>query len=109
MRKLAATILALALLVFSAVPAFGAVDQSKLNEIKALTQHMSTLKAQIIDKQVEAGIMDKTKAEKIKNAMQERQQQIEQDIDKGEFRGFGHKKGCGRKPSSNSPSPQKTE
>ena len=109
MRKLAATILALAMLVLSAVPAFGAPDQSKLNEIKALTQQLNSIKVQIIEKQVEAGVMDKTKAEKIKNAMQERQQRIEQDIDKGEFHGFGHKKGCGHKPHSNSPSPQKTE
>lgn len=109
MRKLAASILALALLVLSAVPALGAVDQGKLKEIKALTQQMTSIKTQIIDKEVEAGILDQTKAEKIKNAMQERQQRIEQDIDKGEFQGFGHKKSCGRKHSNDSPSPQKTE
>ncbi|KJR44445.1 DNA polymerase III, alpha subunit [Desulfosporosinus sp. I2] len=100
MRKLAASILALALLVLSAVPAFGAVDQGKLKEIKALTQQMNSLKTQIIDKEVEAGILDQTKADKIKNAMQEHQQRIEQDIDKGEFHGFKHKKGCGRVPSN---------
>ena len=105
MRKLAASILAVALLVLSAVPAFGAVDQGKLNEIKGLTQQMNSIKAQIIDKEVEAGILEQTKADKIKNAMQERQQRIEQDIDKGEFHGFGHKKGCCRKPSN----AQKTE
>ena len=109
MRRLAASILTLALLVLSAVPAFGAVDQGKLNEIKALTQQMNSIKVQIIDKEVEAGVLDQTKAEKIKNAMQERQQRIEQDIDKGEFQGLGHKKGCGRKASNDSPSPQKTE
>ncbi|MDP4128011.1 MAG: DUF2680 domain-containing protein [Bacillota bacterium] len=109
MRRLAASILALALLVLSAAPAFGAVDQGKLNEIKDLTQQMYSIKTQIINKEVEAGILDKTKAEKIKNAMQERQQKFEQDIDKGEFHGFGHKKGCGRKHSNDSPTPQKTE
>lgn len=109
MRRLAASILALALLVLSAVPAFGAVDQGKLKEIKALTQQMNNIKAQIIDKEVEAGILDQTKAGKIKNAMQERQQRIEQDIDKGEFHGLGYKKGCGHKHSNDSPSPQKTE
>ena len=105
MRRLAASILALALLVLSAVPALGAVDQSKLNEIKVLTQQMNIIKAQIIDKEVEAGILDQTKAEKIKEAMQERQQKIEQDIEKGEFHGFRHKKGCGSKHSN----AQKTE
>ncbi|MDR3586942.1 MAG: DUF2680 domain-containing protein [Desulfosporosinus sp.] len=109
MRRLAASILALALLVLSAVPALGAVDQGKLKEIKALTQQMNNIKAQIIDKEVEAGILDQTKAGKIKNAMQERQQRIEQDIDKGEFHGLGYKKGCGHKHSNDSPSPQKTE
>lgn len=109
MRKLAASILALALLTLSAVPALGAVDQTKLNEIKALTQQMNGIKTQIIDKEVEAGILDQTKAAKIKSAIQERQQKIEQDIDKGEFKGFGHKKGCGRKHSTDSPAPQKTE
>jgi hypothetical protein len=109
MRKLAATILALALLILSAVPTFGAVDQGKLKEIKALTQQMNSIKTQIIDKEVEAGILDQTKANKIKNAMQERQQRIEEDIDKGEFHGFRHKRGCGPKSPDNSPSPQKTE
>ena len=109
MRKLAASVLALALLAFSAVPALGAVDQGKLNEIKGLTQQLNGIKAQIIDKEVEAGILDKTKAEKIKKSMQERQQRIEQDIDKGEFHGLRHKKGCIRKPSADSPSPQKEE
>jgi len=109
MRRLAASILALGLLVLSAAPAFGAVDQGKLMEIKTLTQQMYSIKAQIIEKEVEAGILDQTKAEKIKNAMQERQQRIEQDIDKGEFHGLGPKRGCGRKPSKDSPAPQKTE
>lgn len=105
MRRLAVSVLALAMLVASAVPAFGAVDQSKLNEIKALTQQMTDIKAQIIDKQVEAGVLDQTKAEKIKKAMQERQQKVEQEMEKGEFHGFGHKKGCGGK-HSQAPKPE---
>ncbi|EHQ91239.1 DUF2680 domain-containing protein [Desulfosporosinus youngiae] len=109
MRRLAASILALAMLVVGAVPALGAVDQGKLKEIKTLHQQMYTIKAQIIDKEVEAGILDQTKAEKIKEAMQKRQQKIEQDMDKGEFHGFGHKKGCGHKSSKDSPSAQKAE
>ena len=92
MRRLAASILTLALLILSAVPAFGVADQGKLNEIKALNQQMNNIKIQIIDKEVEAGIMDQTTAERIKNAMQKRHQKFEQDIEKGEFYGFGHKK-----------------
>ena len=111
MRRLAASILAMAFLVLSAAPAFGAVviDQSKLNELKALTQEMTTIKVKIIEKKVEAGILDRAKADKIKKAVQERQQKIEQNIDKGEFHGqggFEHKKGSGPKHLD---SPQKTE
>lgn len=102
MRKLAASVLALVFLVVSAVPAFGAVDQEKLKEIKALNQQMTNIKSQIIDKEVEAGILDQAKAEKIKKSMQERQAKIEQDIDKGEFHGIGPKKGGCRK-NSNAP------
>ena len=109
MRKLAASILTSALLVLSAVPAYGAVDQAKLKEIIPLTQQMYTIKAQIIDKQVEAGVMDQAKADKIKSHMQKRQQTIEQEIGKGEFTGLRHKRGCGRKHSNDSPSPQKSE
>ncbi|GAB6156671.1 hypothetical protein JCM17380_54250 [Desulfosporosinus burensis] len=42
MRRLAASILALAFLILSAAPAFGVVDQGKLNELKALTQQMTS-------------------------------------------------------------------
>jgi len=108
-KKLAVSILTLSLLVLGAVPALGAVDQGKLNEIKPLTQQMSTLKAQIIDKEVEAGILDQAKAEKIKGFIQKRQLKIEQEIDKGEFKGLGHKKGCSHKSSNDSPTPPKAE
>jgi len=105
-KKLAVSILTLSLLVLGAVPAFGAVDQGKLNEIKSLTQQMNTIKTQIIDKEVEAGIIDQTKAEKIKGFMQKRQLKIEQEIDKGEFKGLGHKKSCSHKSSNDSSTPQ---
>ena len=109
-KKLAVSILTLSLFVLGAVPAFGAVDQGKLNELKPLTQQMNSLKIQIIDKEVEAGILEKTKAEKIKGFMQKRQLKIEQEIDKGEFKGLRHKKGCSHKKSSiDSPTPQKAE
>ena len=109
MRRLAASILALAMLVGGAVPVFGAVEQGNLNEIKALYQEMYSIKAQIIDKQVEAKILDQAQAEKIKNAMLKRQQRIQQDIDKGAFHGFKPKEGCGHKSSKDSPAAQKTE
>ena len=101
MRKLAATILALALLVLSAVPAFGAtIDQGKLKELKELNQQIYTLKTKMIETKVEAGILEKGKADKIMNALQERQKIMEQDFEKGEYHDFGHKKGCSRNPSN---------
>ena len=111
MRKLAASILTLAFLTLSAVPALGAVavDQSKLKEIITLTQKMNSIKVQIIDKKVEAKVLDPIKAEKIKESMQKRQQRIIEDMEKGEFHDLDHKKGCCRKHSNDSPSPQKTE
>lgn len=112
MRKMAATILASVFLILSAVPVFGAavVDQSKMDEIKALHQQMDTLRVQILDKKVEAGVMEKTQADKIKTHMKERQQRIEQGIKKDGSHGFEFKKDCGRKSSNNAdPSAQKTE
>lgn len=111
MRKLAASILTLAFLTLSAVPALGAVavDQDKLKEIITLTQKINSMKVQIIDKKVEAKVLDPIKAKKIKNAMQKRQQRIIEDMEKGEFHDFDHKKGGCRKHSNDSPSPQKTE
>ncbi|MHB8075346.1 DUF2680 domain-containing protein [Desulfosporosinus fructosivorans] len=106
MRKMAATILALAMLVLSAVPALGAtVDQGKLKELQELYQQKYTIQTQIIEKKVKAGILDQTKADKIMNKMKEHQQRINQDFEKGEFHDFGPKKGCGQKPSN----AQKTE
>jgi len=106
MRKLAAAILASAMLVLSAVPVLGAtVDQGKLKELQQLNQEMYTIKTKIIEKKVDAGLLEKTKAEKIMNKMKERQQIMEQDFEKGEYHDFGHKKGCGQKPSK----AQKTE
>lgn len=106
MRKLAATILASALLVLSAVPALGAtVDQGKLKELQELYQQKYTIQTQIIENKVKAGILEQSKADIIMNKMKEHQQKINQDFEKGEFHNFGHKKDCGHKPSK----AQKTE
>lgn len=103
LKKFAASLLTLAFLTFGAGAAFGATttapDPAKLAEIKALHQQMVELKVQMIDKQVEAGILEKNKAEKIKDAIKERQKKVEEDLANGKI-DFGkkHHKDCDKKP-----------
>jgi len=89
LKKLAISLLTLAFLTFGASPAFGETttspDPAKLAEIKALHQQMVELKLQIIEKKVEAGILEKEKAEKIKEAIKERQRKVEEDLAKGKL------------------------
>ena len=93
LKKFAVSLLTLAFLTFGAGTAFGATtapDPAKLAEIKALHQQMVELKVQIIDKKVEAGILEKEKAEKIKEALKERQKKVEEDMANGKY-DFGKK------------------
>lgn len=97
MKKLAASILTLAFLTVGVGAALGATDTAKLNEITGLYQQMFSIRTQIIDKQVEAGLLDKDQAKKIKSVMQERQKKMEEAIAKGELPKFGDKRGCGHR------------
>ncbi|AFM02329.1 MULTISPECIES: DUF2680 domain-containing protein [Desulfitobacterium] len=107
LKKLAVSLLTLAFLTFGAGTAFGATttapDPAKLAEIKALHQQMVELKVQMIDKKVEAGILEKEKAEKIKEAIKERQKKVEEDLANGKV-DFGkkHHKDCDKKPKGDS-------
>ncbi|MDR3289169.1 MAG: YckD family protein [Peptococcaceae bacterium] len=108
MRKLAVGLLTFAMLTFSAGSVLGAVDAAKLEEMKALTQQMYSLKTQLIDKQVDAGLLDQSKAAEIKQHLAQRQKQIEQDLANGQFNGFGKKKGSHCEKQSAPASPQAT-
>ncbi|SHN68296.1 DUF2680 domain-containing protein [Desulfitobacterium chlororespirans] len=107
LKKFAVSLLTLAFLTFGAGAAFGATttapDPAKLAEIKALHQQMVELKVQMIDKKVEAGILEKEKAEKIKDAIKERQKKVEEDLANGKV-DFGkkHHKDRDNKPKGDS-------
>lgn len=101
LKKFAISLLTLAFLTFGSGAAFGAttpIDPAKIAEFKALHQQMVELKLEMIDKQVEAGILEGEKAEKIKEGIKERQKKVEEDLDKGKL-DFGKKyrKDCPKK------------
>ncbi|MGC7871231.1 DUF2680 domain-containing protein [Desulfosporosinus sp. SYSU MS00001] len=104
LRKFAVTSLTVAFLAFGAGTCLAAPDPAKLDELKALNQQMFTLKKQMVDKQLEAGLLDQEKAAKIKTFIEERQKQVEDDFAKGQYSGFGKKHGHGFSKTSPSPS-----
>ncbi|WP_407305599.1 DUF2680 domain-containing protein [Desulfosporosinus sp. SB140] len=117
LKKFAVSFLTVAFLALGAGTCLAAPDPAKLDELKALNQQMFTLKKQMVDKQLEAGILDQEKAAKIKSFIEKRQKQVEEDFAKGQYTGFGKKhghgsdKGCKRNtqdtPKTN-PSPSNT-
>ena len=117
LKKFAVSLLTLSFLALSAGTSLAAPDPAKLDELKALNQQMFTLKKQMVDKQLDAGLLDQEKATKIKTSIEERQKQMEADFAKGQYTGFGKKhgqgfdKGCKRKAPDapkTSPSPSNT-
>ncbi|MDQ7095336.1 DUF2680 domain-containing protein [Desulfosporosinus sp. PR] len=114
LKKFAVSFLTVAFLALGAGTCLAAPDPAKLAELKALNQQMFTLKKQMVDKQLEAGILDQDKAAKIKAAIEKRQKQIEEDFANGQYTGLGKKhghgfgKGCNRNAqdtSKTNPSP----
>ncbi|NMA69629.1 MAG: DUF2680 domain-containing protein [Desulfitobacterium sp.] len=94
LKKFTISLLTIAFLTFGSGAAFGAttdVDPGKVAELKGLYQQMVELKMEMIDKQVEAGILEETKAEKIKEGIKERQKKIEDDLENGKL-DFGKKR-----------------
>lgn len=92
LKKFAVSLLTLAFLTLGAGTALGAPEPAKLKELKVLHQQMYDLRVQIIDKRVEAGLLDKDKAARFKEAMERHQKKFEEDIAKGEYN-FGKKQG----------------
>lgn len=80
LKKFAVSLLTLAFLSLGAGSAFGATaaapDPAKLAELKALHQQMVELKVQMLDKQVEAGILEKEKAAEIKAKIEHHQKRL---------------------------------
>lgn len=92
MKKFAVSLLTLAFLTLSAGAAIGAPDPAKLQELKGLHQQAYELRVQIIDKQVEAGLLNQEKATQIKQSMEQHQKKMLEDMANGKY-DFGRKHG----------------
>lgn len=105
-RKLAVGVLSAVLLVGGATVAFGAdaIDSTKLAEIKSLTQQMFGIQQQIVDKEVEAGLLTQEQADKAKEFIDKRQQHSEEALQNGKVPGMGmDKRGDMKKFNSGEP------
>lgn len=71
-------------------------DSSKLGEIKSLYQQMFTIQKQIVDKEVEAGVITPDQATSMKNVIDQKAQLHEQAIDNGQVFGPGAGMGFGK-------------
>ncbi len=111
LKKFAVSLLTLAFLTLGAGSAFGATtpDPAKLQELKALHQQMYELRVQMINKKVEAGLIDEGKAAKIKESMETHKKKADEDMANGKS-DFWEKHGrdCNKKLKSNlEPAPAK--
>jgi hypothetical protein len=98
-RKLAIGVLSAVLLAGGATAAFGAdaIDSTKLDEIKSLTKQMFGIQQQIVDKEVEAGLLTQDQADKMKEFIEKRQQNSEEALANGKVPGMGMDKRGGMK------------
>lgn len=94
-KKFAVSLLTLAFLTLGAGTCLAAPNAAQIDELKALNQQMFTLKKQMVDKQLEAGLIDKEKAANIKTFIDKRQKQMEENFANGQYTGFGKKHGQG--------------
>lgn len=102
-KKLLIGILSTALLAGGATAAFGATDQSKLNDLKSLYAQMFDTQKQIVDKKAEAGAITQEQANTLKSAIDLRSQSNSQALDKGQVPfgpGFGGRMGGGFAPGA---------
>lgn len=90
LKKFVVSVLTIAMLAFGAGPVLGAPDAAKLQELQSLHQQMHDLQIQIIDKRVESGILEKEKAEKIKEKIDQHHQKVQEDMANGKY-DFGKK------------------
>lgn len=90
-KKLMVGVLSAVLLAAGATTVLGAdaVDSAKLAEIKSLTQQMFGIQQQIVDKEVEAGLLTQEQADKLKESISQRKQHSEEALDKGQVPGLG--------------------
>lgn len=113
LKKFAVSLLTVAFLALGAGTSFAAPDPAKLDELKALHQQMYELRLQMIDKRVEAGLLEKEKAERFKESLENYQKQFEEDWAKGKYSGTGfgkkHGKDCDKKSKRDAQAVPKTK
>lgn len=83
-KKLLAGALSAVLLIGGATAVWAAPDSAKLAELKSLTQQMYSIKKQILDKEVEAGLITQAQADEKKARLDQRQQADETSIANGQ-------------------------
>jgi hypothetical protein len=84
-KKLVIGVLSAVLLAGGATVVLGAdaLDSGKLAEIKSLTQQMFGLQQQIVDKEVEAGLLTQEQADKIKEGLTKKQERSDEALVNG--------------------------
>jgi type II secretory pathway pseudopilin PulG len=85
-----------ALVLALVVPAALALTDNQKAELESLYQQQEQLRTQILEKQVEAGIIDAADAEFFKERMEQRWETRKERMAEGDYSfGFGQKGGCG--------------
>lgn len=88
-KKLAVGVLAAGLVIAGATAALGATDSAKLDEIKSLAAQMFGIQKQIVDKELDAGLITQQQADAMKQRIDQRQQAKDQAIANGQVFGPG--------------------
>ncbi|KGK89641.1 hypothetical protein DP73_09915 [Desulfosporosinus sp. HMP52] len=88
-KKLVVGVLSAVLLAGGATAVFAATDSAKLAEIKSLTQQMFEIRKQIVDKELEAGLMTAEQAETMKEFIDKRQEASDNALAEGKVFGPG--------------------
>ncbi len=94
-KKIFALVISAALVVGGATAVMAATDQSNIADLKILYQNMFDTQKQIIDKQLEAGVLTEAQVDSIKSQMDQRKQYMEQSLDNGQIIGPGAGNGRG--------------
>lgn len=98
MKKGMLIALVVALVLAVAVPAAMAINDTQKAELQKLYEQEQQIRQQILEKQVEAGLIDADKAEAIRQRLAERWEFRKQRMAEGDYSfGFGRRgNGCGK-------------
>ncbi|AGA68675.1 Protein of unknown function (DUF2680) [Desulfitobacterium dichloroeliminans LMG P-21439] len=107
-KKIALGVLTLSLMIGGATTAFAQTDLSKAGELKDLYSQMFNLQKQIVEKQVEAGAMNKEDAKSAKKFIDQNQEYRNQAIDNGDLGGFNGQHCGGNGPNMMNQGPSST-